>query len=87
MTGSRRTLAAAPRQLINLSGQALRAVAIVILLATVYLPVLFVPLLALAPALSDRWAARLQQRSDDALAEDRRLFQICSRWRRAGFRP
>ncbi len=74
LTGSRRTLAAAPRQLINLSGQALRAVAIVILLATVYLPVLFVPLLALAPALSDRWAARLQQRSDDALAEDRRLL-------------
>ena len=44
------------------------------LLATVYLPVLVVPLLALAPALADRLAARLQQRADNALAEDRRLM-------------
>jgi len=74
LTANRRTLAGAPRQLISLAGQALRAVGIVILLATVYVPVLVVPLLALAPALSDRWAGRLQQRSDDALAEDRRLL-------------
>jgi DNA-binding transcriptional LysR family regulator len=32
------------------------------------------PLLALFPALSDRLAGRVQQRSDDALAEDRRLL-------------
>ena len=74
VTGSRRTLAAAPRQLIGLFGQALRAIGMVVLLALVYLPVLVVPLLALAPALADRRAARIQSASDDALAEDRRLL-------------
>jgi ATP-binding cassette, subfamily B, bacterial len=74
VTDNRRTLAGAPRQLIGLTGQTLRAIGIVILLATVYLPVLVVPALALAPALSDRAAARVQRRSDDALAGDRRLL-------------
>jgi ATP-binding cassette, subfamily B, bacterial len=74
LTGNRRTLAGAPRQLISLFGQTLRAVGIVVLLATVYLPVLVVPLLAVAPAMSDKWAARVQRRADDALAEDRRLL-------------
>ncbi|HUA48516.1 MAG TPA: ABC transporter ATP-binding protein [Solirubrobacteraceae bacterium] len=74
LTQNRRTMAGAPRQLIGLFGQALRAVGIVVLLATIYLPVLVIPLLALAPALSDRWAARVQQRADNSLAEDRRLL-------------
>jgi ATP-binding cassette, subfamily B, bacterial len=74
LTQNRRTMAGAPRQLIGLFGQTLRAIGIVVLLATIYLPVLVIPLLALAPALSDRWAARVQQRADDALAEDRRLL-------------
>ena len=67
LTQNRRTLAGAPRQLIGLFGQALRAIGIVVLLATIYLPVLVIPLLALAPALSDRRAARVQQRADDSL--------------------
>ena len=37
LTGNRRTLAGAPRQLIALAGQTVRAVGIVVLLATVYL--------------------------------------------------
>jgi ATP-binding cassette, subfamily B, bacterial len=74
LTQNRRTMAGAPRQLIGLFGQALRAIGIVVLLATIYLPVLVIPLLALAPALSDRWAARVQRRADDSLAEDRRLL-------------
>ena len=74
LTQNRRTMAGAPRQLIGLFGQTLRAIGIVVLLATIYLPVLVIPLLALAPALSDRWAARVQQRADDSLAEDRRLL-------------
>jgi ABC-type multidrug transport system fused ATPase/permease subunit len=74
LTSNRRTLAGAPRQLIALSGQALRAITIVVLLALVWPPILVVPLLALAPALSDRLAARVQRRSDNALAEDRRLL-------------
>jgi ATP-binding cassette subfamily B protein len=74
LTSTRRTLAGATRQLIGLFGQTLRAVGIVVLLATIYLPVLVVPFLALAPAWSDRFAARVQQKSDDKLAEDRRLL-------------
>jgi ATP-binding cassette subfamily B protein len=74
LTGDRRTLAGATRQLFGLFGQLVRSIGIVVLLATVYLPVLVVPLLALAPALSDKLAARLQQRADNAIAEDRRLL-------------
>ena len=62
VTGGRRTLAGAPRQLIGLSGQALRAIGMVVLLALIYPPVLVVPLLALAPALADRRAGRVQKR-------------------------
>jgi ATP-binding cassette, subfamily B, bacterial len=74
LTSGRRTLAGAPRQLIGLFGQALRAVGIVVLLATVYLPVLLVPLLAVAPALADRRAGRVQSDADQAITEDRRLL-------------
>ncbi|HEY1774771.1 MAG TPA: ABC transporter ATP-binding protein [Solirubrobacteraceae bacterium] len=74
LTSNRRTLAGSPGQLFRLLGQALRAIGIVVLLATVYLPLLVIPLLALAPALADRRAARVQQRSDDDLAEKRRLL-------------
>ena len=74
LTQNRRTLAGAPRQLISLTGQAARALGIVVLLATIYPPVLVVPLLALAPALSDRAAGAVQQRADNALASGRRLL-------------
>jgi ATP-binding cassette subfamily B protein len=74
LTAGRRTLAGAPRQLIGLFGQALRAVGMVVLLATVYPPVLAVPVLALAPALADRRAGRVQSNADRAITEDRRLL-------------
>ena len=74
VTGGRRTLSGAPRQLIGLLGQALRAIGMVVLLAFIYPPVLVVPLLALAPALADRRARRVQAASDRTLAEDRRLL-------------
>jgi ATP-binding cassette subfamily B protein len=74
LTGNRRTLAGASRQLIGLAGQSTRAIGIVVLLATVYPPVLIVPALAIAPALSDRVAGRVQQRADDSLAGERRLL-------------
>jgi ATP-binding cassette, subfamily B, bacterial len=82
LTGARRTLAGAPRQLVGLAGQTLRAVGMVVLLALIYPPVLVVPALALFPALADRRAARVQSDADDALAEDRRrlgaLFDIAT---------
>jgi ATP-binding cassette subfamily B protein len=74
LTSNRRTLAASPGQLFRLLGQALRAIGIVVLLATVYLPLLAIPVLALAPALADRRAARVQRQSDNDLAEKRRLL-------------
>jgi ATP-binding cassette subfamily B protein len=73
LTTNRRKLAAAPGQVYRLLGQAVRAILTVVLLATVYPPLVIVPLLAFAPALADRRASRVQQASDDALAEDRRL--------------
>jgi ATP-binding cassette, subfamily B, bacterial len=74
VTENRRTLAGAPRQIIGLAGQALRAVVMIVLLATIYPPVLVVPAFALAPGLSDRWAGRVRSRADERLAEDRRLL-------------
>jgi ATP-binding cassette subfamily B protein len=74
LTSDRRTLAGASRQVLGLFGQALRAIGIVVLLATVYVPLLVIPLLAFAPALSDRLASAVQQRTDNAMAEDRRLL-------------
>jgi ATP-binding cassette, subfamily B, bacterial len=74
LTGNRRTLAGASRQLIGLAGQSTRAIGIVVLLATVYPPVLIVPALAIAPALSDRVAGQVQQRAESSLAGDRRLL-------------
>jgi ATP-binding cassette subfamily B protein len=75
LTRGRRTLAGAPRQLINLLGQALRAIGMVVLLALIYPPVLVVPLLALAPAFADRRAGRVQRRADESLVEDRRMLE------------
>jgi ATP-binding cassette subfamily B protein len=45
-----------------------------ILLALVWPPLIVVPLLAIAPALADRKAARVEKRSDDELADPRRLL-------------
>jgi ATP-binding cassette, subfamily B, bacterial len=72
---NRRTLAGAPNQLCSLWGSAIRSIGVVVLLATVYLPILVVPAFAVLPALADRRAARLQARGEDELAEDRRLLE------------
>jgi ATP-binding cassette subfamily B protein len=70
---NRRTLAGAPRQLLVGWQTVIRGGAIMVLLATVYPPVMVVPLFGLIPALADRRAARIQKRADDELASDRRL--------------
>lgn len=75
LRNNRRTLAGAPRQLLGMLQTTIRGVVTVILLATVYLPILIVPLFALAPGWADRRASRVQQRADDELAEDRRLLE------------
>ena len=74
LRGNRRTLAGAPRQLLGIWQTLIRGSLTVVLLATVYPPVLIVPLFGIAPALADRRAGRVQQRSDDQLSQQRRLL-------------
>lgn len=69
----RRTLAGSVRQLLGGWQVVIRSGAIIILLATVYPPVMVVPLIGLVPMLADRRASRIQQASGDELAADRRL--------------
>ncbi|GAA4602976.1 ABC transporter ATP-binding protein [Actinoallomurus liliacearum] len=70
----RRSLAAAPRQLLRAWQVAIRGGVIMLLLATVYPPVMLVPLFGLIPALADRRAGRVQARAGDELAPVRRLI-------------
>jgi ATP-binding cassette, subfamily B, bacterial len=71
---NRRGLAAAPQRMLNIFQVGLRSLAIVVLLATIYPPILIVPVFALAPFLANRRAGTLQRRADDELAEPRRLL-------------
>jgi ATP-binding cassette subfamily B protein len=71
---NRRGLAAAPRRMLGSFQVGLRSLAIVVLLATIYPPILIVPVFALAPLIANRRATTLQRRADDALAEPRRLL-------------
>ncbi len=70
----RRTLAAAPSQTLGMFRSGIQFVGAAILLALVWPPLIVVPLLAAAPALADRKAARVEKRSDDDLADSRRLL-------------
>jgi ATP-binding cassette subfamily B protein len=70
---NRRALAGASRQLLTGWQVVIRGGAIMVLLATVYPPVMVIPLIGVVPALADRRASRIQKRAGDALAPDRRL--------------
>jgi ATP-binding cassette subfamily B protein len=70
----RRTLAGAPAQTLGMIRSGIGFVGAAILLALVWPPLIVVPLLAIAPALADRKAARVEKRSDDELADPRRLL-------------
>jgi ATP-binding cassette subfamily B protein len=70
----RRTLAGAPAQTLGMIRSGIQFVGAAILLALVWPPLIVVPLLAIAPALADRKAARVEKRSDDELADPRRLL-------------
>lgn len=70
----RRTLAAAPQQTLSLLRSAIQFVGIAVLLALVWPPLIVVPLLAAAPAWADRRGAQIEKRSDDDLADRRRLL-------------
>jgi ATP-binding cassette subfamily B protein len=70
----RRTLAGAPAQTLGMIRSGIQFVGAAVLLALVWPPLIVVPLLAIAPALADRKAARVEKRSDDELADPRRLL-------------
>ena len=70
----RRTLAAAPSQTLGMLRSGIVFAGAAVLLALVWPPLIVVPLLAAAPALADRKAARVEKRSDDDLADSRRLL-------------
>jgi ATP-binding cassette subfamily B protein len=70
----RRGLAAAPRQITGMLSTAIRIGTIAVLLATVYLPVLLVPMAAVAPALASRRASKIAKQNETDLADDRRLL-------------
>jgi ATP-binding cassette, subfamily B, bacterial len=70
----RRTLAAAPTQALGMAKSAVQFTGIAVLLALVWWPLVLVPLLAAAPAWADRMGAQVEKRSDDVLADRRRLL-------------
>jgi ATP-binding cassette subfamily B protein len=70
----RRTLAGAPAQTLGMLRSGIQFVGAAILLALVWPPLIVVPLLAIAPAVADRKAAKVEKRSDDDLADPRRLL-------------
>lgn len=69
----RRTLAGATTQSLGLLRSGVQFAGTAVLLTLVWPPLIVVPLLALAPALADRYGARLQKRADDEIADVRRL--------------
>jgi len=70
----RRTLAGAPAQTLGMIRSGITFVGAAVLLALVWPPLIVVPLLAIAPAVADRKAAKVEKRSDDGLADRRRLL-------------
>jgi ATP-binding cassette subfamily B protein len=70
----RRTLAGAPAQTLGMIRSGIQFVGAAVLLALVWPPLIVVPLLAIAPAVADRKAAKVERRSDDDLADRRRLL-------------
>jgi ATP-binding cassette, subfamily B, bacterial len=71
----RRNLAGAPAQTLGMVSSGIQFLGVAVLLALVWPPLVVVPLLAVAPALADRKAAAVQKRSDDDLADRRRLLE------------
>ncbi len=70
----RRNLAGAPAQTLGMLRSGIIFVGAAVLLGLVWPPLIVVPLLAIAPAVADRKAARVEKRSDDGLADRRRLL-------------
>ena len=82
VVAGRRQLSGAPRQILTSVASAARIVALLVLLATVSPWLLLLPVCTVPPLLADRIGRRIARRSDDAMADDKRLaglyFQLAS---------
>jgi ATP-binding cassette subfamily B protein len=70
----RRMLAGAPAQTLSMVRSAIQFIGIAVLLGLVWWPLIAVPVLAAAPAWADRRGAQVEKKSDDDLADRRRLL-------------
>jgi ATP-binding cassette, subfamily B, bacterial len=70
---NRLLIANGPRQALELIQVIARSLTIVVLMGTVYPPLIALPLLGIFPFLCDGHAARLRDRTDEELSEKRRL--------------
>jgi ATP-binding cassette, subfamily B, bacterial len=68
-----RLLGNGPRQMLLVLQILVRTAGIVVILAVIFPPLAALPLCAIAPVAGERLSVRLRQRSDERLAEDRRL--------------
>jgi ATP-binding cassette subfamily B protein len=69
----RQMLAGGPQQALTLLQIIVMTLGIVVLLGTVYLPLALLPLAGVPPFLGDKRSVAIRERSDKALAEERRL--------------
>jgi len=66
-------LANGPRQAILVLSAAVQMGGIVVLLGTVWWPLVFLPVISVVPTIGERLSVRYRQRTEERLAEDRRL--------------
>ena len=70
---NRPLLANGPRQVIMVLSVAIRILGVVVLLGTIWWPLCLLPLVTVLPVAAERLSVRNRQRSDEAVAEERRL--------------
>jgi len=73
LNAGRRSLAGAPRRVVQNASAAARIIALLVLLLLVSPWLLLLPVAAVPPLLADRLAKKVTKRSEDAMAADRRL--------------
>ncbi len=70
---NRPLLANGPRQVVVVASVAVRIVGVVILLGIIWWPLALLPVVTVLPITAERLSVRIRQRSDELLAQDRRL--------------
>jgi len=88
LAAGNRQLAAAPRMILSNASSAAQIIALLVLLGSVSPWLLLLPVTAIPPMVADRLAKRITKRSENAMADDRRLagmlFELASDAEAAG---